>query len=415
MKNFIQRIPESNRHPRETFRLHLSIGLERISYYGISGTIVYYILNHIEAMSDTEIASIFGWFTLCVLLSKAIGGLLGDFVLGNKNALIIGGVVEALGAFSLCFGSIYSLYVGLFLISLGSGMFYINIIAEFGKHYRLTSKLLDAGFSIFIIATNIAAAIGAIMLSLNSFDYIGIFIFSGILIIVSTLIYANSKSRQDKDSLVPETIISSTYKKPFLTVFLLIPLFWGIREFIYPGIDTLNLHFFRNSDSGLNLPSIQAIESIFLFPLIIIASIAWTYFYVAQMKKLTIAFALAMVSVIGLLLIAESLTTENWLLLLSPFFLISISDAIVFPLTYSILTKHSPVKYLATFIGATAIPIIILSQINSLLVPNLNLSSTFTFQIGAIGFGLISIFLIWLYFKKKIAPSPSSNKSENII
>ena len=415
MKNFIQRIPESNRHPRETFRLHLSIGLERISYYGISGTIVYYILNHIEVMSDTEVATIFGWFTLCVLLSKALGGLLGDLVLGNKNALIIGGIVEALGAFSLCFGSIYSLYVGLFLISLGSGMFYTNIIAEFGKHYRLTPKLLDSGFSIFIITTNIAAAIGAIMLSLIAFDFIVVFILSGILIIISTLIYANSKPRHDKHSLAPEVVIPSTYKKSFLAVFLLIPLFWGIREFIYPGIDTLNLPFFRNSDSGLDLPSIQVIGSIFLFPLIIIASIAWTYFYVSQIKKLTIAFALATVSVIVLLLIADNLDTENWLLLLSPFFLFGISDALIFALTYSILTKYSPSKYLATFIGVTAIPATLLSQINNSLVPQLSLSSTLTFQIGAIGFGLISIFLIWLYFKKNIAPSPSSNMSENSI
>ena len=101
-------------------------------------------------MDSTEALVIYGWFAGSVVFSQILGALLGDLLIGNKKSIIIGGIIQSLGAFALCIPTTYGLYAGLFLIVLGNGFFTPNIISNYGKSYLNKTKLLDAGFYDFL-------------------------------------------------------------------------------------------------------------------------------------------------------------------------------------------------------------------------------------------------------------------------
>ena len=185
-------------HSKETFLYALSRTLERASFYGIRSLIVLYMIGESLKMEYTEALKIYGWFTASFLFSKIFGAILGDLILGNKKALIIGGIIQALGAFSFCIPSINGLYVGLFLIVLGGGLYTPNIISNFGKLYLNKTKLLDAGFTIFYLAVNLWAFFGVMSIGYLREKYgwnIG-FIIAGILMLLSIIPIIFSKDKK---------------------------------------------------------------------------------------------------------------------------------------------------------------------------------------------------------------------------
>ncbi|MFT5265567.1 MAG: dipeptide/tripeptide permease [Polaribacter sp.] len=85
----------------------------------------YYNRGADESSLNTSLRSTFqiymyGWFTASMVFSQMIGALLGDLLIGNKKALVIGGIIQSLGAFCLCIPSTTGFYVGLFLFVFGA-------------------------------------------------------------------------------------------------------------------------------------------------------------------------------------------------------------------------------------------------------------------------------------------------------
>jgi len=130
-------------HNKETFLYATSRMLERASFYGLRSLIVLYMVGESFKMDTTEASSIYGWFISSIIFSQIFGALLGDLVIGNKKSVIIGGIIQAVGAFSLCIPSTIGLYIGLFLVVLGSGIYTPNIISSFGKLYLNKTKLQE--------------------------------------------------------------------------------------------------------------------------------------------------------------------------------------------------------------------------------------------------------------------------------
>ncbi|MDX1372410.1 MAG: MFS transporter, partial [Nitrososphaeraceae archaeon] len=180
-------------------------------------------------MENTEVLTIYGWFTASLVFSQIIGALLGDLVIGNKKSIIIGGIIQAFGAFTLCIPSIYGLYIGIFFIVLGSGFYTPNIIANYGKSYLNKTKLLDAGFTIFYLAINIGAFLGSFLIGYSGVEFgynIG-FIISGLLMLISLIPIV--KTKETKIPVVEKTSIG----KRVLTIamaFIIVGLFWGVYE-----------------------------------------------------------------------------------------------------------------------------------------------------------------------------------------
>src|SRR5262249_8669965 len=104
-------------------------------------------------------------YTGSVWLLSLPGGWIADNVLGTRNAVLVGGIIIALGHFSMALPTLWSFYLGLILIVLGTGLLKPNVSAIVGSLYSPTDRRRDAGFSIFYMGINLGAFIAPLVCS----------------------------------------------------------------------------------------------------------------------------------------------------------------------------------------------------------------------------------------------------------
>ncbi|UOQ75035.1 oligopeptide:H+ symporter [Hymenobacter cellulosilyticus] len=145
---------------------------ERFSYYGMRGLLMLYLSKTaMEGGLGIDAASaslIYGYFTGFVYLTPIIGGWLADKYIGQRRAILIGGLTMALGQFFLfmqptlstegaLFGLPWPTLLGLLLLILGNGFFKPNISTIVGKLYEQGDPRRDAAFTIFYMGINTGA------------------------------------------------------------------------------------------------------------------------------------------------------------------------------------------------------------------------------------------------------------------
>src|SRR5205814_5776843 len=134
------------------------------SYYGMRGFLILYATASVASgglgFDVPHGASVYKWYTSSVWLTPILGGLIADRFLGQYRSVFLGGVVIALGHFTLAFKSLPSFYTGLVLIVLGTGLLKPNISAMVGSLYDQGDARRDAGFSIFYMGINVGAFLG---------------------------------------------------------------------------------------------------------------------------------------------------------------------------------------------------------------------------------------------------------------
>ncbi len=94
-------------HPRGLFLLFGTEMWERFSYYGMRALLVLYVVAATSAQNpglgwaEPQALKLYAWYTAFVYLTPLIGGWLADNYLGQRKSVIIGGLLMALGQFSL--------------------------------------------------------------------------------------------------------------------------------------------------------------------------------------------------------------------------------------------------------------------------------------------------------------------------
>jgi len=394
---------KNQKHTKETFLYALSRTLERASFYGLRSLIVLYMIGGILQMENVEALKIYGWFTASFLFSKIIGAILGDLIIGNKKALIIGGIIQALGAFSFCIPSNTGLYVGLFLVVLGGGLYTPNIISNFGKLYLKKTKLLDAGFTIFYFAVNLGAFFGVMSIGYIGEKYgwnIG-FIIAGIIMLLSIIPIILSKDEKTEQTTENNATINQRIIN-IIIAFVIVSLFWSIYEI--GNIRIFDLQLKLSEISTLNIPKSMwtSLNSVFILPISIIAIIVWTFFYNNQFFKLTIGFIFGAIAFGFLLLIPEIPTEKHTIIYLLSLLFLSISEIHIAPIIHSILTKNSNPKYLAILISLAFIPTRLFSVIFSVFNEKFYENPIFSLKFGLIAMIIVSIgLIIFVKWKKK--------------
>lgn len=384
---------QNQKHSIETFYYSLARMIERASYYGLRALVILYMTGEILKMDTTEALVIYGWFTGSLVFSQILGGLLGDLLIGNKKSIIIGGIVQSFGAFTLCIPSTYGLYIGIFLIVLGSGFYTPNIIANYGKSYLNKTKLLDAGFTIFYLAINIGAFLGSFLIGYSGeeFGYNIGFLISGLLILISLIPII--KTKEKKLPIGEKTSIG----KRVLTIamaFIIVGLFWGIYEISNIRILDLQIQLGENSTLGISRSMWQSLNSIFTLPISLIAIIVWTYFYNSQFFKLLIGFIFGAIAFGIILFIPEIPEEKHTIYFIASILLLAISEIHIAPIIHSILTKYSNPKYLAILISLAFVPTKIFALIFGIFHERIYDNPTLGIKFGIIAMILISIVII---------------------
>ncbi|WP_432671938.1 MFS transporter [Flavobacterium sp. SM2513] len=395
---------QNQKHPRETFYYGLSRMFERASFYGFRTLVVLYMTGEVLKMDNAEAFSIYGFFVGALVFSQIIGALFGDLLIGNRKSVIIGGILQAIGAFTLCLPSTIGLYVGLFLIVLGSGFFTPNIISNFGKLYLNKTKLLDSGFTIFYLAINLGSFFGIILIGYlgDSFGYNTGFIGAGILMLLAIVPILFSKEPTLNAIDKCELPINKRIVKISIAM-LVVALFWGIYEIANIRFFDLQMQLIDVSTLSISKTTWQSINAIFMIPVSLIAIVLWTYFYSSQFFKLTIGFIFGVLSLGLLFLIPEVPTDEHTMFYLVSLLFLAISEIHIAPIIHSILTKYANPKYLAILISLAFVPTTVIHYGFGLYItelydnPILGLTFAIT-SMAIIGVGLVGY--IW-WDKKK--------------
>jgi POT family proton-dependent oligopeptide transporter len=157
-------------HPRGLSTLFFTEMWERFSYYGMRGFLILYMTASVDVgglgLGTPVAAAIYGTYTSMVYLLGLLGGWLADRLIGQRRAVLYGGILIASGHFSLAFPATSTFYLGLALIVVGTGLLKTNISVIVGQLYEEKDKRRDAGFSIFYMGINLGAMIGPIVTGL---------------------------------------------------------------------------------------------------------------------------------------------------------------------------------------------------------------------------------------------------------
>jgi POT family proton-dependent oligopeptide transporter len=164
------RKPEFLGHPKGLYMLFFAEMWERFSYYGMRALLIFYLTQH-WLFSDGSSTLIYGAYTALVYITPVLGGYLADRYLGQRKAVLFGGVLLVLGhSFMAVEGvggqddpTINVFWLALALIIVGSGFLKANISVMVGQLYRLTDIRRDAAYTIFYMGINAGAAFGVIL------------------------------------------------------------------------------------------------------------------------------------------------------------------------------------------------------------------------------------------------------------
>ncbi|HNB34188.1 MAG TPA: peptide MFS transporter, partial [Bacteroidia bacterium] len=157
-------------HPKGLYVLFVTEMWERFSYYGMRAIFILFMVKAL--MLDKAFASnLYGSYTGLVYLTPLLGGYISDRYWGNRRSIIVGGLLMAIGQFTLFFsGSMIGstptgtdatasmlMYLGLGFLIFGNGFFKPNISTMVGQLYPKADKRVDGAFTIFYMGINLGA------------------------------------------------------------------------------------------------------------------------------------------------------------------------------------------------------------------------------------------------------------------
>ncbi len=154
-------------HPRGLSTLFFTEMWERFSYYGMRAFLILYLVAPVASgglgFDPVAAASVYGTYTGSAWGAGILGGLVADRLLGQFNAVLVGGSIIALGHFTLAFKALPAFYTGLALVALGTGLLKPNVSTLVGSLYEPGDRRRDAGFSIFYMGINSGGLFGPIV------------------------------------------------------------------------------------------------------------------------------------------------------------------------------------------------------------------------------------------------------------
>ena len=182
----------STGHPKGLRPLFFTEMWERLGFYMMVGILYLYIIDTERGglgLSNATAGEIYGTYLAFVYFTPFLGGMIADRYLGFRKSVFIGGVLMALGYFSLGVRSMPTFYAGLVLLCLGNGLFKPNISAMVGNLYEPGDPKRDAGFNIFYMGINIGASAAALLAAplRNLWSFNLAFTAAGIGLVISVL------------------------------------------------------------------------------------------------------------------------------------------------------------------------------------------------------------------------------------
>lgn len=384
-------------HPAGLFVLFFVEMWERFSYYGMRAILTLFLAAPIllddpqsgYGWTNAETLSFYGTYTMFVYLTSIPGGWIADKFIGQKKAVMLGGLLLCLGHGVLAIDAQWAFFTGLILIVIGVGFLKPNISTMVGGLYKQGDDRRDKGFYLFYIGINLGAFFGALAVGAVAAKYgwhygfglAGIGMALGQVLYMWGLKYLKGVGEflGEKDSPNKELM-----KKPLTKVekdrmlvmflsFLIIIVFWGAFEqagglmSLYTEQKTNRLLSFSLPIIGNEVPA-AVFQSINAFFIIVFGTLIANFWFKwgKRGKESSSLFKMA----IGVIIMAfgfffmSKASTEVvmdgdkvieksamiWLVLAYLFH--TIGELCASPVALSFITKLAPVKYASFMMGA---------------------------------------------------------------
>lgn len=160
----------TQRHPKGLYVLFTTEMWERFNFYGMR-TLLTLFMAEALMMGQKDSSLVYGGFLGLCYLTPMLGGYISDKYLGNRNCILLGGLLMGIGQLLLftsasIFGNSIDLakmvlWGALAVLIFGNGFFKPNISSMVGQLYPKEQKnKLDSAFTIFYLGINVGATLG---------------------------------------------------------------------------------------------------------------------------------------------------------------------------------------------------------------------------------------------------------------
>lgn len=155
-------------HPAGLFVLFFTEMWERFSFYGMRALLVLFLVSAVGIggwdWPRENALALYGTYLALLYLTPIIGGQLADKYLGYRKAIIIGAVIMTLGhaAMAIETHKVF-LYLGLFLLVIGTGFFKPNMTSFISVLYEKHPEKKDGAYTIFYMGVNAGAFLGIML------------------------------------------------------------------------------------------------------------------------------------------------------------------------------------------------------------------------------------------------------------
>ena len=209
-------LAQKSAHPKGLWVLFGTEMWERFNFYGMRAILTLFMVNAL-LMNESEASIIYGGFLGLCYLTPMLGGFIADRYFGNRNCILLGGAMMAVGQLMLfasasVFDSSLStantlMWIALGIIVFGNGFFKPNISSMVGSLYPKQEKSkLDTAFTIFYMGINIGAFLGQLICPLigDVKDVGGVrdvhafkwgFLAAGIAMVIGTILFLVLKNK----------------------------------------------------------------------------------------------------------------------------------------------------------------------------------------------------------------------------
>jgi len=372
-------------HPIGLYYLFFTELWERFSFYGMRALLVLFLVSSVNGKNagfgwtEHDALKLYGIYSFLVYLSSIPGGILADKWLGQKKAVMLGGLLLVAGHSILAVQALWAFYTGITLIIAGVGCLKPNISTMVGGLYKPGDDRRDKAFTIFYIGINTGAFLAALVVGYvgevynwhYGFGLAGVGMLIGQLVFISGQKYLKGigeapQSISSKDTVLQNTALTSIEKDRVIVMlisFLLIIVFWGAFE---QAGGLMNLYADQKTNRLISFLNWQVPATWFqsLNPLFIMAlgvPIAGFWYNWKQKGKESSSILKMAIGVIimgwgFLFMAAASLQFQSqgssamyWLVLAYLFH--TIGELCASPVALSYITKLAPVKYASIMMG----------------------------------------------------------------
>ncbi|WP_421242463.1 peptide MFS transporter [Aeromonas enteropelogenes] len=137
---------------------------ERFGYYGMQALIVYFMVQRL-GFGDSRANLVWSACAALIYVSPAIGGWVGDRILGTKRTMLLGAGILSLGyaLMTVPTENTWFLFLALGVVVVGNGLFKPNAGNLVRKIYEGDDSKIDSAFTIYYMAVNVGSTFSMLL------------------------------------------------------------------------------------------------------------------------------------------------------------------------------------------------------------------------------------------------------------